>query len=143
MPEQCSHCGLAEVGGFVGHPERAPYLHIKELVALKLCFYCWCWHRNAVYDDQNPGAAHVIDGSHYAAGIIGGPHGGGGFGGRVFVMEEIATGAISCVNNLWHQGEVPPSWRDRFPDTHRFVDGWTWVDVGGGEKAMGRHADTE
>lgn len=138
MPEQCSHCGLVEVGGFAGHPEREPYLHIKELVALKLCFYCWHWQGIAAYDADHPDAGIVIDGSHYTAGQVGGPRDGGGFGGRVFVLEEIATGAISCVNNLWHQGTIDASWRDRFPDTHRFVDGWKWVDVGFGEKALGR-----
>lgn len=44
-----------------------------------------------------------------------------GFGGRQFVLEDLATGERTTTRNLWNQGTIPPAFRDRLPNTHRFV----------------------
>lgn len=44
-----------------------------------------------------------------------------GFGGHQFTLENLETGERTVTRNLWHQGTIPPAFRDRMPDTHRFV----------------------
>lgn len=43
-----------------------------------------------------------------------------GFGGRKFTIRfNDGTEITTC--NLWHNGEVPDEWRDKLPDTAKFV----------------------
>ena len=42
-----------------------------------------------------------------------------GFGGREFTIA-FADGRTVTTRNLWHQGTVPPPWRDRLPDNAVF-----------------------
>ncbi|MEV0617635.1 hypothetical protein AB0I81_30240 [Nonomuraea sp. NPDC050404] len=66
----------------------------------------------------DPAARVVVDGDHYA---IGDDTGGfRGHGGRRFDIEWF-DGRKTTTRNLWHQGEIPPEWRHRYPDNARFV----------------------
>jgi hypothetical protein len=67
--------------------------------------------------------AVVIDGEHYR---IEADHADGdttfaGYGGQRFVLEDLTTGERTATRNLWNQGTIPPAFRDRLPDSHRFV----------------------
>src|ERR1700691_2395749 len=44
-----------------------------------------------------------------------------GYGGQLHRIRRLATGEVTETRNLWHQGIVPPSWRDRLPDDAEFV----------------------
>lgn len=44
-----------------------------------------------------------------------------GHGGRLLRIRMLATGEVIETRNLWHQGTVPPSWRDRLPDDAEFI----------------------
>lgn len=61
--------------------------------------------------------AVVVDHTHYRVGSGKGD----GYGGRTFVLRELATGAETTTNDLWYQGVIPPTFRDRLPATHEFV----------------------
>jgi hypothetical protein len=64
--------------------------------------------------------AIIVDGEHYRVeDDIDGPF--AGYGGRQFVLEDLATGERTTTRNLWNQGTIPPAFRDRLPNTHRFV----------------------
>lgn len=61
--------------------------------------------------------AVVIDHTHYRVGSGNGD----GYGGRTFTLRDLATGAETTTNDLWYQGVIPPTFRDRLPATHEFV----------------------
>ena len=44
-----------------------------------------------------------------------------GMAGRLYRIRMLATGEVIETRNLWHQGVIPPSWRDRLPDDAEFV----------------------
>jgi len=65
----------------------------------------------------------VVDHQHYR--IVREPRPGTsdhcrGFGGREHTVEFF-DGRTVTTRNLWHQGVIPPAWRDRLPDNARFV----------------------
>ncbi len=59
-------------------------------------------------------------------------HSGQGFGGRVFRFRDLATSEEIEVRGPGHAGTIPPSWRERIPDTHEMVQGMApgWMPVG-------------
>jgi len=44
-----------------------------------------------------------------------------GHGGSLFRIRMLASGEVIETRNLWYQGVIPPSWRDRLPDDAEFV----------------------
>jgi hypothetical protein len=44
-----------------------------------------------------------------------------GFGGRRWEIEYLDDGRRVVSRNLWQTKRVPPKWRDRWPDTARFI----------------------
>ncbi len=44
-----------------------------------------------------------------------------GYGGQFHRIRMLADGKVIETRNLWYQGVVPPSWRDRLPDDAEFV----------------------
>jgi hypothetical protein len=89
----------------------------QQLIDRKLCFTCNFWHnlQTEVSDEDRI----VIDNHHYVA-LESSPDGIRGFGGRLFIIEK-QDGTIIRTINLWHQGEIPEQYRDRFPNNARFV----------------------
>jgi hypothetical protein len=70
---------------------------------------------------SEPDRRVVIDNVHYRLGKNGsrrGPY--NGFGGRRFDIEFF-DGRVVTTYDLWHQGVVPPSFRDRLPDNARWA----------------------
>jgi hypothetical protein len=62
----------------------------------------------------------VIDGEHYTLGEDKPGYEWKGFGGRRFDIEFF-DGRKVTTHDLWHQGTIPPKWRERYPDNARFV----------------------
>jgi len=44
-----------------------------------------------------------------------------GYGGSLHRIRMLATGEVIETRNLWHQGTVPPKWREQMPDDAEFV----------------------
>ncbi|MDH2424851.1 hypothetical protein [Sphaerisporangium sp. TRM90804] len=76
------------------------------------------WGPGGFRDRDDPTRRVVIDGEHYLIGDGTGPS--RGFGGRRFDVEFF-DGRTVATRDLWHQGVIPPKWRDRYPDNARFV----------------------
>jgi hypothetical protein len=79
------------------------------------------WEKQLREDD--PGNRVVIDHVHYWIVTDPGtdkPDHCRGFGGREHTIEFF-DGRTIATRNLWHQGTIPPSWRDRLPDNARFA----------------------
>lgn len=103
----CSICGdLFEKSTAKGEDEH-------RMEKDHLCFDCALWANRA--DKENP---LVIDGIRYSLG----PGNWGGMAGRRFVIEYF-DGRIVETKDLWCNGEVPDYFRDRIPDTARFLGG--------------------
>jgi hypothetical protein len=49
------------------------------------------------------------------------PGPGSGFDGQLFRIRMLASGDVIETRNLWHQGTIPPSWRDRLPANAEFI----------------------
>lgn len=79
----------------------------------------WFWGPGGTRDQDDPARRVVVDGRHY---LIGDDKPGGfkGYGGSRF---EIAffDGRKVTTRDLWHQGTIPPKWRERFPNNARFA----------------------
>lgn len=82
----------------------------------KLCFSCAFWELRA-----RAGCKTVIDGAVYSPG----PRTAGamlGMAGRRFDIEYIADGRRITTFDLWYGGVIPVAFRERIPDTARFIN---------------------
>lgn len=81
--------------------------------------------RNAGCKTPDGHPAVVIDGSHYT--IAPDPRKGSnmsfcGMAGRKFIIQLLDPDeTVIVTHNLWHQGDVPDSFRDQLTDNARFV----------------------
>lgn len=91
-----------------------------------ICFYCGYW-RVALAKKQDT----IIDGVIYNVGNQ--PKGGrfNGMAGRRFDIEYL-DGRRVTTYDLWTSGQMPERYRDRFPDTAKFLGGAGMVRAGDG-----------
>lgn len=80
------------------------------------------WGPGGTRDGDDPAERVVVGGEHYLLGDDKPdyPKAFKGFGGRRFAIEFF-DGRKVTTHDLWHQGVVPPKWRERYPDNARFV----------------------
>lgn len=107
-PEPCKECGC---------PFTLHYAAEVRNVLLEqgICHGCNHWR-----DQMKRSGGLVIEGQHYRALPASG--GSQGFGGREFSIRKLDTGEVIQTRNLWHQGIIPPHFRDRLPDNAEFVE---------------------
>lgn len=90
-----------------------------EMLAHGICFSCNFW-RGYVERKDDPKIAR-IGGQHYVVNPWkGGDTRWNGFGGRVSEIE-FNDGRTVKTNDLWTQGSIPATWRDRLPDNAKFI----------------------
>lgn len=70
------------------------------------------WHENGDRTDRGEHCLR-INGKHFVAKPGERGH---GFGGRRFVWQDLTTLQNFESSNVWHQGDIPPEFRDRLPD---------------------------
>ncbi|MEV0556320.1 hypothetical protein AB0I27_23060 [Streptomyces sp. NPDC050597] len=80
------------------------------------------WGPGGTRDGDDPAKRVVVAGEHYVLGDDKPdyPKAFKGFGGRRFAIEFL-DGRRIVTHDLWHQGVVPPKWRERYPNNARFV----------------------
>lgn len=91
------------------------------------CFHCDFWiKRLGKYVSQKTSNKMmlVIDGHIYSD--AGATHPSqskryNGFGGSVFTIKLKETGEVWTTNNLWHGGDIPPSFYEKMPDNAEFI----------------------
>ena len=118
---KCRFCGKEE------DPEH--WICRDSLIREQLCFSCYHWQERYDYDQSHPEEAVVIDGVHYYIDDEDSKSHFRGFGGAKFVIQ-FNDGRVVNTTNLWCQGEVPPEWRDKFPDNAQFIPEKKWKKVG-------------
>jgi hypothetical protein len=111
QPEPCCECGQV----FGTHYDKGLS---NRLVANKTCFTCDFW-RGHVHNASNPKSLR-IEGQHYWLGAGGGDSRWRGHGGREFTIRRL-SGELVVTTDLWHQGIIPPHFRERLPDNAAFV----------------------
>lgn len=80
------------------------------------------WEKRIEADEQFPHQAVVVDNIHYVVGSEAQPVGASrGHGGRKFRIRFF-DGRLVTTTNLWHQGPIPPVFRDRLPNNAEFID---------------------
>lgn len=86
----------------------------KNLKRYVMCFHCYFWMVDV-------GASNyvVIDGVAYSVGEEDW-NGSRGYGGRRFIIKR-KNGCIIDTTNLWHRGNVPDYFRDKFSDDAVFL----------------------
>lgn len=86
------------------------------------CFTCAFWTNKIESPDPN---REIIDGQHYV--FYPGPNSAyfQGFGGRTFYAIR-NNGELITSNNVWHQGDIPSWFRDKLPDTAKFISARTF-----------------
>lgn len=98
--------------------EEAHYFNNKRMVDSKLCFTCNFWDELVEQVDKTI----RIKGNHYMLGANGnkpGPY--NGFGGRKFTIR-MNRGEIIETCDLWYQGAIPETFKDKMPDNATFVE---------------------
>jgi len=102
-----------------GAPELAHYVNREQLLDRQLCFTCSLWTDR--FHDFGDSQAFVGDDWRYQTiatiGVGGGVQAMKGYGGRVWTIQFLLTGAIIKTDNLWDGGVVPEWFRDRLPQT--------------------------
>jgi hypothetical protein len=94
------------------------------------------WGPGGVRDGDDPLKRVVVNGDHYYLGDDK-PGGFKGFGGHRWEIEFF-DGRKVITHDLWHQGTVPPKWRERYPDNAKFIPQPTPADTWA--KALGAEA---
>lgn len=123
MTRICSHCGSDDkhnndIEHYRDSSER------RAMVAHGYCWSCafWCVKRD-IYDNRNV----VVE---MKAGVRDlyriGPETNDervfrGFGGALFRIRMLADDTVVESRNLWHNGEIPETWRRHFPVTAEFL----------------------
>lgn len=85
------------------------------------------WHdyADAFWAEQIAGRSNavVIDGDHYRIEPEPGPREPQmrGHSGRLFRIRFREDGRVVETRNLWHQGKIPPPWREQLPDNAEFI----------------------
>lgn len=113
---KCKICGSLE-----GPSNYRPEVE-SRLIYSGTCFSCYFWNEQYELDSnkRGPHKFAVIDGTHYSIlpddpdGYFKG-HGGKKFKIRFFDGTEVIT------HNLWCQGDIPPIWKDKFPNNATFI----------------------
>ena len=92
-----------------------------EIKERGICFNCNCFYRLlgmnglVILRPDVSGGRH-----HYMIGGEGGPAKWKGFGGQKWIIQ-LADGKIIETTNLWHQGEIPVHFYDRFPINAKII----------------------
>lgn len=79
------------------------------------------WSKHLQHDASlPPHTAVVVDGHHYLICDENSTSHFRGFAGAKFCIQ-FNDGFYTESTNLWHQGEIDPEWRDKFPDNAKFI----------------------
>ena len=81
------------------------------------CFTIDFWNRIVAEKEDHL----IINGQCYAVGPENVPYSCRGFGGAEFTIEITAKGEVIETNNLWFQGDVPKNFREKLPNTAKFI----------------------
>lgn len=111
--EPCKCCGKIFRANYV--EERK-----ERMLQKHYCFNCDFW------DEANKSKGNkriIINGQKNSDGGWVGKNYEGfkGHGGHVFYIEWLESGEVFKTNNLWHQGEIPPEFKDKMPDNAKFI----------------------
>lgn len=108
----CSECGGTFNPGY--------WLTGEEYARRKLCLHDAHWADAAARVRLGKGL--IIDGCSYSwrPDLSPGDNSHAGFGGALCRIQR-ADGSILVTRNLWHNGEIPPEWRERLPDNAVFL----------------------
>lgn len=118
---RCVWCGRADSPDAYRSSEVVPLMR-----ELSICFHC-AW----MEEKARAGADLVIDGCIYGLGPRKTPGPYNGMGGRWFDIEYFDGRRIRTCD-LWAGSKIPERFRDRLPDTARFLNGAGFVKVGDG-----------
>lgn len=119
----CRECGEVNPRVTFGEEIR------NRMISEQLCFICDLWtqrHHRATTDPNS----FIIDGTLYGDGGVRDPgqamFGRLGFGGRWFKIKT-HDGRVVETNNLWCAGDIPPHFRDRYPDNATMDPPMEWA----------------
>ena len=108
LPSPCKECGGVVTLRFT------PKVR-KRLEESGLCHQCHFWDRLV-----GKAGLVVIEGQAYEIAPDNEPQFGSyGYGGAKFLISH--EGKLKTTRNLWHRGEIPEWFRERFPDNAKFV----------------------
>ena len=96
----------------------------KAMNEHQMCFGCNFWREKIEQDAQQPPhKVAIIDGVHYYIDDENVVSKFRGFDGNKFEIH-FNDGTKVTTTNLWCQGDIPPEWRQHFPDNAKF--NWKW-----------------
>ena len=104
--EPCSMCG-----GYIDNG----YINATELASNKLCWHCNHWSNMHVGPNDL-----VIDGGLYHVSPDNNQSFFKGLNGSRHIIKK-DSGEIVITHNLWHKGNVPTRFKDKFPNNATFL----------------------
>ena len=90
------------------------------LFTSRLCFRCNFWHKYVTWEDTSTRIAVRRNRHHYIAEMDTTVRGPRGYGGALFVIE-MNNGRVILCDNVWCQGYIPDTFKERLPDNGRFL----------------------
>lgn len=86
-----------------------------------MCFTCGFWHEKlAPHIRDSERTVRTPDGKHYSIGDKKDRGTMRGFGGRSFYVR-FNDGRLEKTNNMWHQGTIPPEFREELPSNAELI----------------------
>ena len=93
----------------------------ERLQEKNICFSCDFWESVHAEVQRKGTKKIIVEGSAYHISKDTPGDYFKGHGGRRFVIRYLATGEEVVSHNLWHDGDVPPNFKEKLPDTAEFV----------------------
>jgi len=89
----------------------------NAILCSALCYNNHFWEEKVRLHDEY---TVIADGDRYHLTPSNSGAGWKGFGGATFYVHFHDGRKIQC-SNVWHQGEVPPNFKERLPDNAKFI----------------------
>ncbi len=113
-------CLISNICLECGNPIPASDERLEYPGVSVICHECHFWLEKVNFNDQQKARQVIVNGGHFMLSENTGPF--RGFGGAEFAVC-FNDGRAVVHSNMWSQGEIPESFRDRLPDNAFFLSG--------------------
>lgn len=122
--QKCKQCGQLK-------SENSDAYNHLDAIYEGLCFSCYHW-QGVMESNKGQYSIRTANGRHYSCSRkhpMTEDRRNAGFGGNEFLIEFTDSGLHLRTNNMWHQGQMPPFWRKKYPPNAIFLNSSPYFDT--------------